>query len=79
MVSIHKVPVIVYLIIRAISSIFRFKREVLHCRSLHVLRLVGIALSVETSNAEPHADMFIYITPQITPMLPLVQKEYTNG
>lgn len=27
MVSIHKVPVIVYLIIRAISSIFRFKSE----------------------------------------------------
>ena len=26
MVPIHKVPVIVYLIIRAISSIFRFKR-----------------------------------------------------
>ena len=27
MVSIHKVPVIVYLIIRVISSTFRFKRE----------------------------------------------------
>ena len=28
MVSIHKVPVIVYLIIRVISSTFRFKRGV---------------------------------------------------
>ena len=27
MVSIHKVPVIVHLIIRVISSTFRFKRE----------------------------------------------------
>lgn len=35
MVSIHKVPVIVHLIIRAICFTFRFKREVLHCRSLH--------------------------------------------
>ena len=30
MVSIHKVPVIVHLIIRVISSTFRFKREALH-------------------------------------------------
>ena len=43
------------------------------------LEAPGNAHPVETSNAEPHADMFIYITPQITPMLPLVQKEYTNG
>ena len=43
MVSIHRVPVIVYLIIRAISSLFRFKRGALHCRSLHVLRLLRIA------------------------------------
>ena len=35
------------------------EREALHCRSLHTLRLLRIALSVETSNAEPHADMYI--------------------
>ena len=39
-----------------ISNLTQKRREVLHCRSLHFLRLVGIALSVETSNAEPHAD-----------------------
>ena len=52
MVSIHIVPVIVYLIIRVISCIFRFKREALNCRSLHILRLVGSAHPVEASNAE---------------------------
>ena len=31
MVSIHKVPVIVFLIIRVICFIYRFKREALHC------------------------------------------------
>ena len=30
MVSIHIVPVVVYLIIRVISSAFRFKREILY-------------------------------------------------
>ena len=30
MVSIHKVPVIVHLIIRVISSTFRFKSDTLH-------------------------------------------------
>ena len=35
------------------------RREALHCRSLHDLRLLEIALSVETSNAEPHADICI--------------------
>ena len=30
MVSIHIVPVIVYLIIRVISFIFRFKREIMY-------------------------------------------------
>ncbi len=58
MVSIHIVPVILYLIIRVIYFAFRFKCEALHCRSLHVLRLVGNALQVETSNAEPHACMY---------------------
>ena len=52
MVSIHRIPFVVYLIIRVISCIFRFKREALHCRSLHILRLLGMALQVETSNAE---------------------------
>ena len=32
-----------------------------------------MALQVETSNAEPHADM--YITPQYAPKLPLVQED----
>ena len=51
MVSIHKVPVDVLLIIRVINFAFRFKREALHCRSLHILRL-WYAIVVETSNAE---------------------------
>ena len=38
MVSIHRVPVDVLLIISVVCFIFRFKREALHCRSLHVLR-----------------------------------------
>ena len=48
MVSIHRVSVIAYLIIRVIYFTFRFKREALHCRSLHILRLLGMALQVET-------------------------------
>ena len=59
MVSIHRVPVDVSLIINVVYFTFRFKREALHCRSLHVLRLLRIAHPVETSNAEPHADMYI--------------------
>ena len=35
MVSIHGVPVNVLLIISVVYLIFRFKREALHCRSLH--------------------------------------------
>ena len=62
MVSIHIIPVIVYLIIRVISCIFRFKREALHCRSLHVLRLLRIALFVETSNAEaPRRYVYMFL------------------
>ena len=38
MVSIHIVPVIVCLIIKVISSTFRFKREALNYCSLHDLR-----------------------------------------
>ncbi len=34
------------------------KREALHNRSLHVLRLVGMAHLVETNNAEPHAGIY---------------------
>ena len=52
MVSIHRVPIAVILIISIVCFIFRFKREALHCRSLHILRLLGMALQVETSNAE---------------------------
>ena len=50
MVSIHRAPVIAYLIIRVIYFTFRFKREALYCCSLHDLRFVGIALFVETNN-----------------------------
>ncbi len=32
------------LIIRLVYNYSRFKREALHCRSLHVLRLLEIAL-----------------------------------
>ncbi len=61
MVSIHKVPVIVHLIIRVISSTFRFKRGA----SLLLVPLSEgsrIARFVETSNAKPHA--VYYCMPQ---------------
>ena len=36
------------------------KREALHYCSLHVLRLVGMAIAIETSNAKAHADMYVH-------------------
>ena len=63
MVSIHDVPVAVILIISIVCFMFRFKREASHCCSLHVMRLVGIALSVETSNVEsPTPICMIHLT-----------------
>ena len=58
MVSIHIVPVIVYLIIRVISSIFRFKREI---RTRYLSHTPGLRTcpSVKISNFEAHADMNI--------------------
>ena len=53
------------------------RREALHCRSLHDLRLVGMALQVETSNAEPHADM--YNNTLICPKVAIGAKGNTNG
>ena len=61
MVSIHIVPVIVCLIIKVISSTFRFKREALHCCSLHVLRPFHVPFVIETSNVRPHADMQFFL------------------
>ena len=60
MVSIHRVPVNVLLIISVVYLTFRFKREALHYCSLHVLRLVGMAIAIETSNAKAHADMYVH-------------------
>ena len=56
MVSIHIVPVFVYLIIRVISSRFRFKRGASPVTRSTYLGL-RIALSVETSNAESPTPM----------------------
>ena len=58
MVSIHIVPVIVYLIIKVISSTFRFKREALHCRSLHTLRLLEMPCLSKRATQKPHACMY---------------------
>ena len=62
MVSIHRVSVIAYLIIRVIYFTFRFKREAQYCRSLHNLRLLRMALQVETSNAEaPRRYVYMFL------------------
>ena len=74
MVSIHKVPVIVYLIIRVISSTFRFKREALHCRSLHSLRLWQSPNVRNEQRRTPRR--YVDITPQLYRLL---AHRYTNG
>ena len=53
MVSIHIVPVIVYLIIRVISSIFRFKRGELYLSLVSPHKAFALPTQSETSNAEP--------------------------
>ena len=66
MVSIHKVPVIVYLIIRVISSTFRFKRGVLHCRSLLALRSFHGTFVIGTNNKR-RPTQFVYINNPAVP------------
>ena len=59
MVSIHRVPVDVLLIISVVCFIFRFKREAQHICSLHILRLLRIAHLVGNEQRQkPHADMY---------------------
>ena len=58
MVSIHKVPVIVHLIIRVISSTFRFKRGASLCHSLHVLRPWNCPISRNEQRRKPHDDIY---------------------
>ena len=60
MVSIHIVPVFVYLIIRVISSRFRFKREI---RTRYLSHAPGLRTChpIKISNFEAHADMNIIV------------------
>ncbi len=58
MVSIRGVFVIVLLIISKIQIIFWFKREALHCRSLHVLRLLELPYKSKRATQKPHACMY---------------------
>ena len=53
MVSIHMVSVSVQLIISLVYFIFRFKREALHCRSLHVLRLLELPYKSKRATQNP--------------------------
>ena len=76
MVSIHMVSVSVQLIISLVYFIFRFKREALHCRSLHVLRLLELPCKSERATSKPHAVSIS--TTLLCPKLPLVYG-YTNG
>ena len=52
MVSIHRVPVIAYLIIRVIYFTFRFKRGIVCC-PFRILRLWKLPNPVEQTTPEP--------------------------
>ena len=58
MVSIHRVPVNVLLIISVVYLIFRFKREAR--RSLHSSRLLALPFLSKRATLKPHADMYTY-------------------
>ena len=59
MVLIHRASIVVYLTIRVLCLIFRFKREALHCRSLHGLKAFALPCLSKRATLKPHADMCI--------------------
>ena len=58
MVSIHRIPIVLYLTIRVLCFAFRFKREALYCHSLHALRPFHVPIVVKRATQKPHADMY---------------------
>ena len=79
MVSIHIVPVIVCLIIKVISSTFRFKREANTCCSLHSVRPSHCPIC---RNEQREASRrYVYTTPcelVIRVVTTNITKEYEN-
>ena len=58
MVSIHRIPIVLYLTIRVLCFVFRFKREALHTVARFTIWGLRIAHPAETSNVRAHADMY---------------------
>ena len=64
MVSIHRVPVIAYLIIRVIYFTFRFNRGTKYNRSLHIQK--AFALPDQSKRATSSPTLSVYIKPYQT-------------
>ena len=77
MVSIHRVPVVAYLIIRVIYFTFRFKREASYL--LLAPPLKAFALPVRRNEQREASRRYVYTTPYITPIITIsTTKEHEN-